>query len=61
MTALPQPRHRRCQAEGLPAQLVGRDESDVHGPTSIAAPHPDSISVMIVACVPLRKDRLNGH
>ena len=52
MTALPQPRRWRRQAEGLPAQFVGRNENDVHAPTSIAAPHLDSFSVIMGGCVP---------
>ena len=52
MTALLQPRRRRGQAKGLPAQLVSRYENDVHGPTSIGAQHLDSISVMIEGCLP---------
>jgi len=36
MAAFAQPRRRRRQPEGLPPQLVGRNENDVHGHTSIA-------------------------
>src|SRR5712664_201008 len=52
MTALPQPRRRRGQSERLPAELIGRNENDVHVRTSIAAGHLNSISVIIEGCVP---------
>ena len=51
MAALPQPSCRRGQTKWLPAQLVGRNEKDVHAANSIAARHLDSISVMIKGCV----------
>jgi len=50
------PRGGRSQAEGLPSQLVGRNENDVHAPTSIAAGRADSISAMIEGYAPWRKD-----
>src|SRR6266403_4508748 len=43
VAALPQPRGGRGQSERLPAQLIGRDENDVHVRTSIAAAHLNSI------------------
>ena len=47
VATLPQPGRRRRQPERLPPQLVGRNENDVHAPTSIAARRSDSISVII--------------
>jgi hypothetical protein len=47
VAAFAQPCRRRRQPEGLPPQLVGRNENDIHGHTSIAARRWDSISAII--------------
>jgi hypothetical protein len=57
--AFAQPRRRRRQAEGLPPELISRNENDIHtvlAATSIAARRSDSISAMIEGYGPQRKD-----
>src|SRR2546428_653915 len=61
VAALPQQSRRRRQTEGLPPQLVGGNENDVHANTSIAARRLDSISVIIEGYASRRKDCKNGH
>src|SRR2546430_17203866 len=56
VAAFTQPCRRRGQPEGLPPQFISRNEDDVHGHTSIAARHWDSISVIIGGCSSPPKD-----
>lgn len=46
-----QPRRRRRQPKGLPAQLISRYQDNIHGSTSIAARRSDAISVIIEGCL----------
>src|SRR5438046_10453405 len=61
MAALSMPVRMQLQSEGLPPQLIGRNDNDVHAHTSIAARRDDSISAMIESYVPRRKYCQDGH